>query len=214
MTRSKIQKMKFFLFLLIFLLAQTATSEGSFRERRDASTVGSKDKVEDTGGKVGEQPVAATPSSPGKNTNGQQTADGASVNTKAKSPADTSNKTHNITSKPDAVAVAVAVTNKTAHAADATDEHSSEGHTTFNTGALVRGFLVFVGLSILVMAYIVFRSFRLSKTRAQMVRKYGVLTHRQDVEMRPLPLEEEDDEDTTVFDASNVLTNNIQHQNT
>jgi len=39
-------------------------------------------------------------------------------------------------------------------------EQSSEGHTSFNTGALVRGFLVFVGLSILVMAYIVFRSFR------------------------------------------------------
>lgn len=45
-----------------------------------------------------------------------------------------------------------------------------------------------------------------------MVRKYGVLTHRQDVEMRPLPLDEEDDEDTTVFDASNVLPNNAQHQ--
>ena len=54
---------------------------------------------------------------------------------------------------------------------------------------------------------------RLSKTRAQLVRKYGVLTHRQDVEMRPLPLEEEDDEDTTVFDASNVVTSNVQHQN-
>lgn len=46
-----------------------------------------------------------------------------------------------------------------------------------------------------------------------MVRKYGVLAHRQDVEMRPLPLDEEDDEDTTVFDVSNVLTNNVQHQN-
>lgn len=46
-----------------------------------------------------------------------------------------------------------------------------------------------------------------------MVRKYGVLAHRQDVEMRPLPLDEEDDEDTTVFDASNVLTNNVPHQN-
>lgn len=45
-----------------------------------------------------------------------------------------------------------------------------------------------------------------------MIRKYGILAHRQDVEMRPLPLEEEDDEDTTVFDASNVLTNNAQHQ--
>ena len=41
-----------------------------------------------------------------------------------------------------------------------------------------------------------------------MIRKYGVLTHRQDVEMRPLPLDEEDDDDTTVFDASNVSTHN------
>ncbi|XP_014479499.1 PREDICTED: membrane protein FAM174 [Dinoponera quadriceps] len=189
MTRSKIQKMKFF--LLILLLAQSAVSEEvvSLRERRDATaTVESKGKD-----KVDGQPAP----SPGKN--GQQAP------VKTRPPVDTSNKTH-ITLKPPDVA------NKTAHAAD--DEHPNEGHTTFNTGALVRGFLVFVGLSILVMAYIVFRSFRLSKTRAQMVRKYGVLTHRQDVEMRPLPLEEEDDEDTTVFDASNVLTNNVQHQNT
>jgi len=100
-------------------------------------------------------------------------------------------------------------------------EQSSEGHTSFNTGALVRGFLVFVGLSILVIydryqfnGFCIALIGRLSKTRAQLVRKYGVLTHRQDVEMRPLPLEEEDDEDTTVFDASNVVTINAQHQNT
>ncbi|XP_032680866.1 uncharacterized protein LOC116848659 [Odontomachus brunneus] len=211
MTRSKIQKMKFFLFLLIFLLAQAAVSEGSFREKRDAPTVGSKGKVEDTSGKVDEQPVTAL------NVPGKKAAAGAPVNLRTRPAADTSNRTHNITSKPsapDVAAAAAAAVNKTIHVADAADEHSNEGHTTFNTGALVRGFLVFVGLSILVMAYIVFRSFRLSKTRAQMVRKYGVLTHRQDVEMRPLPLEEEDDEDTTVFDASNVLTNNVQHQNT
>lgn len=94
-----------------------------------------------------------------------------------------------------------------------TVQHREHFGDSLNPGALLRGIYVFVGLSVLVMAYIVFRSFRLSKTRAQMVRKYGVLAHRQDVEMRPLPLEEEDDEDTTVFDASNVLTNNAQHQN-
>lgn len=44
MTRSKIQKMKFFVFLLIFLLAQTAICDGSFRERRDA-TAEDKKKV-------------------------------------------------------------------------------------------------------------------------------------------------------------------------
>lgn len=94
-----------------------------------------------------------------------------------------------------------------------TMQHKEHFGDTLNPGALLRGIYVFVGLSVLVMAYIVFRSFRFSKTRAQMVRKYGILAHRQDVEMRPLPLEEEDDEDTTVFDASNVLTNNVQHQN-
>lgn len=136
----------------------------------------------------------------------QRNAAGSLVDAK-KSAAD--DKTHDITSKPSDVAVV----NKTAHTGDTSSE-SSEGKTSFNTGALIRGFLVFVGLSILVMAYIMFRSLRLSKTRAQLVRKYGVLTHRQDVEMRPLPLDEEDDEDTTVFDASNVVTINTQHQNT
>ncbi|EFN66533.1 hypothetical protein EAG_11027 [Camponotus floridanus] len=189
MTRSKIQKMKFFVFLLIFLLAQTAICDGSFREKRD---VDKENKVNKETSKNLDARI-------------QQSATGSS--SEAKKPATDGNKTHdNITSKPSPDINA----NKT-HIAD--NETSSEDHATFNAGALVRGFLVFVGLSILVMAYIVFRSFRLSKTRAQLVRKYGVLTHRQDVEMRPLPLEEEDDEDTTVFDASNVVTNSIQHQN-
>ncbi|XP_012285038.1 membrane protein FAM174A [Orussus abietinus] len=88
------------------------------------------------------------------------------------------------------------------------------GHaTSLNPGALWRGFYVFLGLSVLVMSYIIFRSFRITKSRAQMVRKYGVLAHRQDVEMRPLPLDEEDDDDTTVFDASNVSPRMAQHQN-
>jgi len=199
MTRSKIQRMKFFVFLLIFLLAQTAVCDGSFREKRDApSTDGDKKAApvvdESAGGKErhGDK-------------DGQRNAAGSSVETARKPTADGNRTAHDgITSKPSSLDTA----NKTAH------PESSEGHTSFNTGALVRGFLVFVGLSILVMAYIVFRSFRLSKTRAQLVRKYGVLTHRQDVEMRPLPLEEEDDEDTTVFDASNVVTINAQHQNT
>ncbi|XP_015592488.1 uncharacterized protein LOC107266484 [Cephus cinctus] len=82
-----------------------------------------------------------------------------------------------------------------------------------NSGALLRGFLVFVGLSIVVMAYIVFRSLRLSKTRPQMIRKYGILAHRQDVEMRLLPLEEEDDDDTTVFDATSISTQNAHQEN-
>ncbi|XP_070150154.1 uncharacterized protein [Polyergus mexicanus] len=191
MTRSKIQKMKFFVFLLIFLLAQTAICNGSFQEKRDATAEDKKISLvnEETNKEVDKRVQ-------------QNVAESSSV---AKKPATEGNKTHdNITSK--------SSQDVTANRTHIVDKEPSEDHATFNTGALVRGFLVFVGLSILVMAYIVFRSFRLSKTRAQLVRKYGVLTHRQDVEMRPLPLEEEDDEDTTVFDASNIVTN-IQHQN-
>ena len=47
---------------------------------------------------------------------------------------------------------------------------------------------------------------RITKTRAQMIRKYGILAHRQDVEMRPLPLDEDDEDDTTVFDVSSMST--------
>ncbi|KAL0107257.1 hypothetical protein PUN28_015652 [Cardiocondyla obscurior] len=200
MTRSKIQKLRFFIFLLIFLLAQTGVCDGNHREKRGASS----SNVEE---KAAAAVTAATNDRPGDK-GGQRNVAGSAGD--AKKPALDSNRTHdNITSRLSDVAVA----NKTVHTLDTADtsNESSEGHTSFNTGALVRGFLVFVGLSVFVMAYIVFRSFRLSKTRAQLVRKYGVLTHRQDVEMRPLPLEEEDDEDTTVFDASNVVTINAQH---
>ncbi|XP_029169251.1 uncharacterized protein LOC114939186 [Nylanderia fulva] len=197
MTRSGILKMRFFIFLLIFLLAQNVICDGGLRETKDATAEGDKRVANE------EKMKRVDESSAGN----RQRNPGAS-SADAKKQASDGNKTHdNITSKspPDVIA-----NNKT-HIAD--NEQSGEDHGTFNTGALVRGFLVFGGLSILVMAYIVFRSFRLSKTRAQLVRKYGVLTHRQDVEMRPLPLEEEDDEDTTVFDASNVMTTNVQHQN-
>ncbi|XP_012229630.1 membrane protein FAM174B [Linepithema humile] len=194
MTRSKIQKMKFFVFLLIFLLAQTAVCNGSFREKKDASTIDKK---------------IVPAANENKGTNEQVDKPGPGP-PDAKKPA-VENKTHDNLTSSKSSSSSPNIENKTVHTADS--EQPSDGHATFNTGALVRGFLVFVGLSILVMAYIVFRSFRLSKTRAQLVRKYGVLTHRQDVEMRPLPLEEEDDEDTTVFDASNVVTSNVQHQN-
>ncbi|KAL6263304.1 hypothetical protein P5V15_006102 [Pogonomyrmex californicus] len=210
MTRSKIQKLKFFIFLLIFLLAQTAVCDGSFREKRDAPPPPPPPPLPDGDGKavVPVNEDAGANEKPIGDKDGQRNA--AAPSADAKKPAVDGNRTHeSITSKPLSPDTAA---NKTAHTPGTSNE-SSENHTSFNTGALVRGFLVFVGLSILVMAYIVFRSFRLSKTRAQLVRKYGVLTHRQDVEMRPLPLEEEDDEDTTVFDASNVVTVNAQHQN-
>lgn len=117
MTRSKIQKMKFFLFLLIFLLAQAAVSKGSFREKRVAATAENKDKLEEVGSKIDEQP--ATVQSPGRN-GGQQTAAGPPVNSRTKPVADTSNRTHNITSKPSGADFVAA--NKTSHVTDAANE--------------------------------------------------------------------------------------------
>lgn len=55
--------------------------------------------------------------------------------------------------------------------------------------------------------------YRLRKRPAQMVRKYGVLTNKQDLEMRPLPLDEDDDDETTVFDASGLSLNSQQTAN-
>lgn len=79
--------------------------------------------------------------------------------------------------------------------------HSPE----LDSGAVIRAFYVFVGLSVIVVAYLIFRSFRLRNNPAQMVKKYGVLAHKQDIEMRPLPLDDDDDDDdTTVFDASKL----------
>ncbi|XP_076764278.1 uncharacterized protein LOC143431437 [Xylocopa sonorina] len=197
MTRSKIQTIQFFVFLLIFLLEQSVVCNGSSRINRVLPNATSVDKSIDVG----------------KNVSAHDSISGQKIQSlNVISRGDTTtihegNKTaDDITSKQIDV-------NKTTDAAETRRKHVGEGHTTLNAGALKRGFYVFVGLSVLVMAYIAFRRFRFSKTRAQMVRKYGVLAHRQDVEMRPLPLDEEDDEDTTVFDASNVLTNSVQHQN-
>ncbi|XP_015119602.1 uncharacterized protein LOC107042884 [Diachasma alloeum] len=80
-----------------------------------------------------------------------------------------------------------------------------------NPGALKRAFYVFAGLSVIVLAYLMIRSFGFKKNPAQMVRKYGVLAHKQDIEMRPLPLDEDDEDDTTVFDISGLSPQRTQH---
>lgn len=88
MTRSKIQKMKFFVFLLIFLLAQTAICDGNFREKKDATAVDKVSLVDEKTNKVDEPSVRI-----------QQSAAGSSSD--AKKPATDGNKTHdNITLKP------------------------------------------------------------------------------------------------------------------
>lgn len=201
MTCLKIQKPEFFVFFLSFLLVQSGICDGRLNQVRDTSVVTSAGK--NVEGTVKKDSAHDSRSEQNSDQSGAVLSGGTTIITDG-------NKTvEDITSK------SSLDTNKTAPVLGPQKEpHLSEGHgNPINPGAVLRGLYVFVGLSVLVMAYIVFRSFRLSKTRAQMVRKYGVLAHRQDVEMRPLPLEEEDDEDTTVFDASNVLTNNVQHQN-
>ncbi|XP_076649354.1 uncharacterized protein LOC143357056 [Halictus rubicundus] len=199
MTRSKIQMIKFFVFLLIFLAAQSTVCDGRVRINRD---VPKPTLIEKSVYSIAKNVNTHTPS------NGQKNEHQNAVSLGDTTTNLENNKTLNgITSKS-------STDNKTVNATEPQKEHEEIGHlTTLNAGALKRGLYVFIGLSVLVMAYIMFRNFRLSKTRAQMVRKYGVLANRQDVEMRPLPLDEEDDEDTTVFDASNIHSNNIQHQN-
>lgn len=100
MTRSKIQKLKFFIFLLIFLLAQTAVCHGSFREKRNVPSTDERHGDKD----------------------GQRNAAGSAAD--ARKPALEANKTHDgITSKP--LPPDVTVANKTdAHTADTSNEVS------------------------------------------------------------------------------------------
>jgi len=115
MTRSKIQKMKFFIFLLIFLLAQIAVCDGNFREKRDTPlTVGGnkttslENKSIDV--KNDKQPSTAPLSA---HRDGQQNSIRLNAN---KPPAD-GNKTHDdITRKSSDVA------NRTTHIANTSNE--------------------------------------------------------------------------------------------
>ncbi|XP_049963540.1 membrane protein FAM174A-like [Schistocerca serialis cubense] len=94
------------------------------------------------------------------------------------------------------------------HANNVTVTEQSAGEQTggrpqrnLNSGALLRGFSVFVGLSAIVVIYIVIRAISMRRKKTT-VRKYGILTNREDVEMTPLGAED-DEEDTTLFDVSN-----------
>ncbi|XP_075215100.1 membrane protein FAM174A [Lycorma delicatula] len=69
-----------------------------------------------------------------------------------------------------------------------------------NSTTVMEGFFIFAGLSVAVVLYFTVKAIRLRRRRCR-VRKYGLLTNREDVEMTPLG-EEEDDEDSTVFDIN------------
>lgn len=70
------------------------------------------------------------------------------------------------------------------------------------SGTVIRGVLVFVGISMIFILYLGCKTYR-KRNLNVIVRKYGVRTRRSDVEMRPLPLDD-DDEDETVFDVGNL----------
>ncbi|XP_058790199.1 uncharacterized protein LOC131663683 [Phymastichus coffea] len=189
MTRFKIQKLQFCVFLSIFLLSQVSTCNGNLREKhQELKTVplNEEKKINEEFSKNVSQDAT------------QKMQTNASVINNSKKT--TFTITSNESSKTAITPVSTAPINNETH------------RPSVNTGALWRGILVIIGLSVLAVAYLVFRNFRLSKTRAQMVRKYGVLAHRQDVEMRPLPLDEDDEDDTTVFDASNIPVHGLQSQ--
>ncbi|XP_046399016.1 membrane protein FAM174A-like [Ischnura elegans] len=69
-----------------------------------------------------------------------------------------------------------------------------------NFGALLRGFYVFLGLSVIVIMYFTVRAIRLGRKKTK-VKKYGILASREDVEMTPLGVDD-DEEDNTIFDIS------------
>ncbi|GLH16533.1 Uncharacterized protein GBIM_20785 [Gryllus bimaculatus] len=71
------------------------------------------------------------------------------------------------------------------------------------TGAALRGLYVFVGLSAVVMLYIAVKLIRLRRKKMR-IRKYGLIANADDVEMTPLGADD-DDEDTTLFDAHNHI---------
>ncbi|KAJ1519241.1 hypothetical protein ONE63_011573 [Megalurothrips usitatus] len=70
-----------------------------------------------------------------------------------------------------------------------------------NPEALMRGFYVFVGLSVIVMAYIAWKTFGKRPTE---VHRYGVVANREDLELAPLDSDDADGEedDTTHFDIN------------
>jgi len=90
--------------------------------------------------------------------------------------------------------------------AENTFHNQSKLNERVQSGALLRGFFVVLGITVLLLIYLGVRMFRLGKSNKPptMVRKYGILTNRADVEMLPLPLSEDEDDDT-VFELNNHI---------
>ncbi|KAJ8935019.1 hypothetical protein NQ314_013044, partial [Rhamnusium bicolor] len=66
-----------------------------------------------------------------------------------------------------------------------------------------RGVFVFAGITLLFIMYLTFKTYRKRNKKNVLIKKYGVKTRRTDVEMEPLPLDD-DEEDETVFDLGKM----------
>ncbi|CAG9861352.1 unnamed protein product [Phyllotreta striolata] len=105
------------------------------------------------------------------------------------------------------------VTNKTTNSTKSTvkpkeidkDKLPENGSVQIESGAVIRGVLVLIGISMVFFVYLGCKTYRRRKMNV-MVRKYGVRTRRSDLEMRPLPLDDDED-DETVFDVGNINKN-------
>nr|CAH7761637.1 unnamed protein product [Callosobruchus chinensis] len=77
------------------------------------------------------------------------------------------------------------------------EEHPAESE----SSTLTKGVIVIVSLTMIFFIYLAIRVFRAPRGSNVIVKKYGVRARRCDVEMEPLPLDDEEDE--TVFELGN-----------
>jgi hypothetical protein len=83
------------------------------------------------------------------------------------------------------------------------DDHKVMKPAEMESGALLRGVAVVVALTVIVIIYMALKTYCSKRSKPLMVNKYGVRTRRSDIEMTPLPLDE-DDEDETLFEVSSA----------
>ncbi|KAK9876158.1 hypothetical protein WA026_011274 [Henosepilachna vigintioctopunctata] len=72
------------------------------------------------------------------------------------------------------------------------------------SGLLTKGMMLLLIVSLFFIMFVAYKTYR-RKSRYARIKKYGVRLTRGNVEMRPLPLDN-DDEDETIFDLKNIPT--------
>ncbi|XP_044745855.1 membrane protein FAM174-like [Coccinella septempunctata] len=69
---------------------------------------------------------------------------------------------------------------------------------------VTKGSMVLISVSLLFIVFVAFKTYR-RKSRSARIKKYGIRLARGNIEMTPLPLDNDDD-DETIFDLKNVPT--------